>query len=100
MSLKTDREKVSREATKGSLKREGKRGKEQRSEEQVSEDRRGDRAEDLNRYLLKERGREKKSKSRDLNKRSLKTEGEKVSREPTQGSLKRGEERKRARPEI
>ena len=57
-SLKTEGEKVSREPTQGSLKREGKRGKEQdqRSEEQISEDRRGDRAEDLNRYLLKERG--------------------------------------------
>ena len=44
-SLKTEGEKMSREPTQGFLKREGKRGKEQeqRSEEQVSEDRRGDR---------------------------------------------------------
>ena len=88
---------------------EGKRGKEQeqRSEQQVSEDRRGDRvwriyigidmrktslktdgetrAEILNRDLLeeRERGREKKSKSRDPSNWSLKTDGETESGEPT-----------------
>ena len=44
-SLNTNGEKVSRKPTQASLKREGKRGKEQeqRSEEQVSGDRREDR---------------------------------------------------------
>ena len=81
--------------------------------------------ENLHRDLLKERerGREKKSKSRDLSNRSLKTDGETEQRtyivihirktslktdrrtdsgEPTQGPFKRetGEERKRARAEI
>ena len=61
------------------------------------------RAENLNRNLSKERGgRGEKSKSRDLSNRSLKTDRETDSGEPTQGSLKRerGEERKRARAET
>ena len=37
----------------------------------------------------RERGREKKRKSRDLINRSLKTEGETESKEPTEGSLRR-----------
>ena len=41
------------------------------------------RAENLHRDLSKERGREEKSKSRDLSNRSLKTDGETENREPT-----------------
>ena len=37
----------------------------------------------------RERGREEKSKSRDLSNRSLKTDGETESAEPTQSSLER-----------
>ena len=50
----------------------------------------------------KERVREEKSKSRDLSNRSLKTNGETESGEPTQGFLERdrGEKRKRERAEI
>ena len=50
----------------------------------------------------RERGREEKSKSRDLSNRSLKTDGETENRKPTEGSLERerAEERKRARAEI
>ena len=67
--------------------REGKRGKEQeqRSEQQVSEDRWGDR--ERRTYIgissKRERGREEKSKSRDLRNRSLKTDRETESGEPT-----------------
>ena len=70
-----------------SKKREGERVKkqEQRSEQQVSEDRRGDR--ERRTYIgissKRERGREEKSKSRDLSNRSLKTDGETESGEPT-----------------
>ena len=39
--------------------------------------------EDLHRGLSKERGNEERSKSRDLNNRSLKTDGETESGEPT-----------------
>ena len=66
--------------------REGKRGKEQeqRSEQQVSEDRWGDRK--WRTYIgisKRERGREKKGKSTDLSNRSLKTNRETESGEPT-----------------
>ena len=67
--------------------REGKRGKEQeqRSEQQVSEDRWGDRK--WRTYIgmsrKRERGREKKGKSTDLSNRSLKTDRETESGEPT-----------------
>ena len=67
--------------------REGKRGKEQeqRSEQQVSEDRWGDRK--WRAYIgmsrKRERGREKKGKSTDLSYRSLKTDRETESAEPT-----------------
>ena len=66
--------------------REGKRGKEQeqRCEQQVSEDRWGDRK--WRTYIgisKRERGREKKGKSRDLSNRSLKTNRETESGEPT-----------------
>ena len=70
-----------------SQKREVKKGKEQeqRSEKQVSEDRRGDRQ--WRTYIeisqKRERGREVKSKSRDLSNRSLKTDGETESGAPT-----------------
>ena len=49
------------------------------------------RAEILRMDLLKEgeRGREEKSKSRDLSNRPLKTDGETESRHPTLGSLER-----------
>ena len=66
--------------------REGKRGKEQeqRSEQQVSEDRWGDRK--WRTYIgmsrKRERGREKKGKSTDLSNRSLKTNRETESGEP------------------
>ena len=62
------------------------------------------RVKNLHRDLSKERerGREEESKNRDLSNRSLKTDGETESKEPTQGSLERerGEERRRARTEI
>ena len=67
--------------------REGKRGKEQeqRSEQQVSEDRWGDR--EWRTYIgipsKQERGREEHSESRDLSNKSLKTDGETESGEPT-----------------
>ncbi|WP_293726359.1 hypothetical protein, partial [Thiolapillus sp.] len=66
--------------------REGKRGKkqEQRSEQQVSEDRWADRK--WRTYIgmsrKRERGREKKGKSTDLSNRSLKTNRETESGEP------------------
>ena len=45
---------------------------------------------------------EEKSKNRDLSNRSLKADGEKESKESTEGSLRRerGEDRKRAREKI
>ena len=56
------------------------------------------RAENLNRNLSKERGgRGEKSKSRDLSNRSLKTDRETDSGEPTQGSLEREREGKRGK---
>ena len=67
--------------------REGKRRteREQRSEQQVSEDRLGDRK--WRTYIgmsrKRERGREKKRKSRDLSNSFLKTNGETDSGEPT-----------------
>ena len=67
--------------------REGMRGKEQeqRSEKQVSGDRWGNRQQRT--YIgisqKRERGREEKSKNRDLRNRSLKTDGETESKEPT-----------------
>ena len=67
--------------------REGKRRteREQRSEQQVSEDRWGDRK--WRTYIgmsrKRERGREKKRKSTDLSNRSLKTDRETESKEPT-----------------
>ena len=55
------------------------------------------RAENLHKVLSKERRREEeKSKSRDLSNRSLKTDGETESGEPTYGSLEK-ETGKRAR---
>ena len=48
----------------------------------------------------RERGREEKSKSRDLSNRSLKTDWDKESGEPKQKSLEREREGKRARAEI
>ena len=72
-----------------SKEREGKRGKEQeqRSEQQVSEDRWGDRK--WRTYIgmsrKRERGREKKGKSTDLSNRSLKTDNETESGESTYG---------------
>ena len=66
--------------------RDGKRRKEQeqKSEQQVSEDRWGDRK--WRTYIgisKRERGREKKGKSTDLSNRSLKTNRETESGEPT-----------------
>ena len=67
--------------------REGKREEEQeqRSEQLVSEDRRGDR--EWTTYIgtsqKRESGREKNGKSRDLSNRYLKTDGETESGEPT-----------------
>ena len=57
--------------------------------------------ENIHRDLFKERGEERKSKSRDLSKRSLKTDKETDSREPTQKSLKRerGDTEEEHRPE-
>ncbi|WP_294078563.1 hypothetical protein, partial [Thiolapillus sp.] len=70
----------------------------------VSEDRRGDRERRTYTGISskRERGREEKSKSRDLSNRSLKTGGETESGQPTQGCLKRErvEERKTERAEI
>ena len=69
--------------------RDGKRRKEQeqKSEQQVSEDRWGDRKWrtyiGMSRKRERERGREKKGKSRDLSNRSLKTDRETESGEPT-----------------
>ena len=67
--------------------RKGKREKEQeqRSELQVSEDRRGDREWRTYTELSqkRERGRQEKSKSRDLSNRSLKRDWETDSGEPT-----------------
>ena len=81
-SLKTDGETESGEPTSGSLERE--RGEES-SEQQVSEGRWGDR--ERRTYIgissKRERGREEKSKSRDLSNRSLKTDGQTESGEPT-----------------
>ena len=51
-------------------------------EKDLSEDRGGDRKWRF-RIGKRERGREEKSKSKDLSKRSLKTDGVKVSGEPT-----------------
>ena len=73
--------------------RKGKREteQEQRFELQVSEDRWGDK--ECRTYTelsqKRERGREEKSKSRDLSNKSLKTDGETESRHPTLGSLER-----------
>ena len=67
--------------------RKGKREKEQeqRSELQVSEDRWGDREWTTYTELSqkRERGREEESKNRDLSYKSLKTDGETESGEPT-----------------
>ena len=71
--------------------RDGKRGKEQeqRSEQQVPEDRRGDRH--WRTYIAisskTEWGREEKRKSRDLRNRSLKTDRKTDSGEPTKGYI-------------
>ena len=81
--------------------REGKRRteREQRSEQQVSEDRWGDRKWrtyiGMSRKRERERGREKKSKSTDLSNGSLKTDWEVESRKPTLISRKGGGEEKR-----
>ncbi|WP_293716255.1 hypothetical protein, partial [Thiolapillus sp.] len=58
---------------------------EESSEQQVSEDRWGDRERRtyIGISLKRERGREEKSKSRDLSNRSLKTDGQTESGEPT-----------------
>ena len=72
---------------------------EQRCEQQVSEDRLGNRAENLHTDLSNEteRGRKEKSKSRDVSNRSLKTDREPDSREPTWMSLEREREGKRGK---
>ena len=89
MSLKTDGETESLRSLHRDLfkEREGKIGKEQeqRFEQQVSEDRWGDR--EWTTYTgmsqKRESGREKNGKSRDPSNRSLKTYGETESGEPT-----------------
>ncbi len=90
-SLQTGRQRAENLHSNLFKRRQGERGKEQeqRSEQQISEDRRGDRVWRIYTEIA-------------MRKTSLKTDGETESRNPTLGSLERerGEERRKARAEI